>query len=140
MSPSDELAAEIEAAGARLHANVPRVEPYYEGSDIVIAPIFFGSGTRIKIVEAMAYERALVASTIGAEGLGIEPGVHALIADDMDAFAEAVISLAQDPALRAALAARAHALQQQRFAPRTIEHTIAAMVAPDRGDALENAA
>lgn len=129
MSPSDELAAEIAAAGARLHANVPSVEPFYRDCDIVVAPIFFGSGTRIKIVEAMAYERALVASTIGAEGLHVEPGVHALIVDDMVAFADAVVRLARDPALRASLAARARALQQQLFSPRSIEADVAAMVA-----------
>lgn len=132
MSPSEELAREIEVAGAQLHADVPSVEPFYRDCDIVIAPIFFGSGTRIKIIEAMAYERALVASTIGAEGLQIEPGVHALIADDMTAFADAVVRLASDHGLRTSLAARARALQQQLFSPETIQNDVASMVVRPR--------
>ncbi|WP_375401974.1 glycosyltransferase [uncultured Sphingomonas sp.] len=140
MSPSLELRAEIEAAGARLHADVPSVEPFYRDTDIVIAPIDFGSGTRIKIVEAMAYGRAMVASTIGAEGLHIEPGVHALIADEMPDFADAVVRLARDPALRNSLATQPGELQQRFFSPQTIEDNIAAMVAPDRAADLDIAA
>ncbi|WP_174290927.1 glycosyltransferase [Sphingomonas bacterium] len=116
-APGPALRAALARAGIALHANVPSVEPFYQAAQAVICPIFFGGGTRIKLLEAMAYGRAIVSTTLGAEGLDIVPGVHALIADTMPAFAHALIRLAGDLALREALAANARALQQERFAP-----------------------
>ena len=60
--------------GFDVHANVPSLKPFYAGSDVVIAPILFGSGTRIKILEAMAYGRPVVSTSMGAEGLGSSTG------------------------------------------------------------------
>lgn len=128
MLPSAEVAAELRAAGADLHADVLSVEPYYRDCDIVIAPILFGGGTRIKILEAMAYGRAVVSTTIGAEGLEIVPGRDMLIADAMPDFADAVIRLGTDPALRGALAQAARAHQQQRFGPTAMHDAVATMV------------
>ena len=81
----------------RVTGSVPDVRPYIEGAAVFVVPLRVGGGTRLKIYEALAMERPLVSTTIGAEGLPLEPGQHLLIADDPDAFAGAVLSLLADP-------------------------------------------
>jgi glycosyltransferase involved in cell wall biosynthesis len=77
-----------------MHGRVPSVQPFYERAHAVIVPVLFGSGTRLKVIEAMAYRRPVVATSAGAEGLPIDPGVEYLAADEPVAFAEAVRLLA----------------------------------------------
>ena len=60
-------------------------------------PLRIGGGTRIKIYEAMGMERAVVSTTIGAEGLDVVDGEHILLADDPQSFADAVIALLHAP-------------------------------------------
>ncbi len=107
MLPVPEVRALCAEHGLALHTDVPSVAPYYADSDIVLAPILFGSGTRIKILESMAYGRAVVSTSLGAEGLDLVHGQHLLMADSMTAFAQAVIALAHNRPRRLSLAAAA---------------------------------
>ncbi|MDB4881975.1 MAG: hypothetical protein JWL95_741 [Gemmatimonadetes bacterium] len=81
----------------RVTGTVPDVRPFLEEAAVVVVPLRIGGGTRIKIYEAMGMERAVVSTTIGAEGLDVADGRHILLADDAAAFASAVISLLQAP-------------------------------------------
>jgi sugar transferase (PEP-CTERM/EpsH1 system associated) len=81
----------------RVTGSVPDVRPYIESASVFVVPLRVGGGTRLKIYEALAMERPLVSTTIGAEGLPLEDGEHVLIADDASQFAEAVLSLLEDP-------------------------------------------
>jgi sugar transferase (PEP-CTERM/EpsH1 system associated) len=81
----------------RVTGSVPDVRPYMEAAPVFVVPLRVGGGTRLKIFEALAMERALVSTTIGAEGLPLEHGRHALIADSGDEFAGRVIDLLSDP-------------------------------------------
>lgn len=128
MNPTAELRAFTERHGLELHANVPDLQPYYAGCDAVLAPILFGSGTRIKIIEAMAYGRPIVSTALGAEGLGLESGNQMLLADTMDDFADAVIRLGRDPAFAGQLATRARAFQQARYRPAAIQAAMSALI------------
>ncbi len=76
---------------------VPDVRPYPEAASVVVVPLRIGGGTRIKIYEAMGMERAVVSTTIGAEGLDVVDGEHILLADDPQSFADAVIALLRAP-------------------------------------------
>jgi glycosyltransferase involved in cell wall biosynthesis len=78
-----------------LHGRVPELEPLYRRAHVVIVPVLYGSGTRLKVVEAMAYRRPVVSTTLGAEGLPIIPGRDYLVADEPEAFAAAVLLLAE---------------------------------------------
>jgi glycosyltransferase involved in cell wall biosynthesis len=82
------------APGVVLHGRVPSVEPFYQRTHAVIVPVLYGSGTRLKVIEAMAYRRPVVATSAGAEGLPIRPGVHYHEADDPHDFAAALRTLA----------------------------------------------
>lgn len=85
----------------RITGSVPDVRPFMEAAPVFVVPLRVGGGTRLKIFEALAMERALVSTTIGAEGLPLEHGRHALIADSSEDFAQRVVDLLSDP-LRAA--------------------------------------
>jgi glycosyltransferase involved in cell wall biosynthesis len=81
---------------------------------LAVVPLLSGSGTRFKILEAWAAGRAVVSTTLGAEGLDARDGEHLVISDDAETFATAIARLLQDDALRARLgsAGRAHYLDR----------------------------
>jgi polysaccharide biosynthesis protein PslH len=79
---------------------VPSVAEYLEKASVVIVPLRIGGGTRLKIFEAMAMGKALISTSIGAEGLAVENGRDLLLADDATSFADAVILLLRDAAMR----------------------------------------
>ncbi len=89
---------------------VPEIEPYLESAQVYAAGLLSGAGTKLKVVEALAAGRPLVATSVAAEGIEIEHGVHALIADGPDAFAGAVVRLLEDRDLAERLAAAGRAL------------------------------
>jgi glycosyltransferase involved in cell wall biosynthesis len=84
----------VRSQGVVYSGPVPSVRPAYEKAHAAIVPVFEGSGTRLKVVEAMAHGRPVVSTTLGAEGLPVEPGRHYLGADDADGFADALVRLA----------------------------------------------
>jgi glycosyltransferase involved in cell wall biosynthesis len=75
---------------------VPETRPFLETSAISIAPLRFGGGLKGKIGEAMSCALPVVTTSTGIEGVGLEPGVHALVGDDPRSFADAVIRLLRD--------------------------------------------
>jgi glycosyltransferase involved in cell wall biosynthesis len=85
----------IRAAGVTYAGRVPSLESYYARAHAAVVPLFFGSGTRSKVVEAMAYGRPVVSTSLGVEGLPVEEGTHYSGADDEAAFARVLIELAQ---------------------------------------------
>ncbi len=89
---------------------VDDVRPYLERAAVCVVPLRIGGGTRLKIFEAMAMAKAVVSTTVGAEGLPVVDGRHALIADAPGAFADAILSLLRDASRRAAIERAARAL------------------------------
>lgn len=83
-----------------LTGRVEDVRPYIERSAVYIVPIRVGGGTRIKIYEAMGMARAVVSTSIGAEGLPLKDGEEVILADEPDRFADEVIRLVNDDAAR----------------------------------------
>src|SRR5580698_10200260 len=79
---------------------VPSVVDHLRESAVVIVPLLVGGGTRLKIYEAMATGKAVVSTTVGAEGLDVHPGRDIILADDARSFAQAVIMLLRDSQLR----------------------------------------
>lgn len=96
-SPGPAVQAMAEQDRVEVFASVPDVRPYLAASTVAIVPLFLGSGTRLKILEALAAHLPVVSTTFGAEGLDLEPGRDVLLADTAGAFAEAVCSLLECP-------------------------------------------
>jgi glycosyltransferase involved in cell wall biosynthesis len=102
--PSPHTLALADAApGIRVLGSVPDVRPLLAAASVVVVPLRVGSGTRIKILQAMAMGRPVVSTTMGAEGLDARDGEHLLLADDPVAFAAAVTRLLDDEGLRTRL-------------------------------------
>jgi glycosyltransferase involved in cell wall biosynthesis len=87
-----------------------------------------GSGTRIKVLEAFAHRVPVVSTTLGCEGLGVQPGREALVADTPEAFADACIRLATDPALADSIAGRGHERWLDQFQWSQIRADVTALV------------
>jgi glycosyltransferase involved in cell wall biosynthesis len=79
---------------------VPSVIEHLRESSVVIVPLRIGGGTRLKIYEAMAAGKAVVSTSVGAEGLDVHHGRDIILADDAQAFSQAVIMLLRDGELR----------------------------------------
>ena len=79
---------------------VPSVVEHLRESSVVVVPLRIGGGTRLKIYEAMATGKAVVSTTVGAEGLEVHHGEDIMIADGSQVFAQAVIMLLRDRNLR----------------------------------------
>jgi glycosyltransferase involved in cell wall biosynthesis len=78
-------------------------------------PLRVGSGTRLKIFEAMAMGKAVVSTRVGAEGLPVTDGENVLLADEPEEFASAVIRLLRDKALRDKLGTAARRLVAENY-------------------------
>jgi glycosyltransferase involved in cell wall biosynthesis len=100
--------------GATLVGEVEDIRSYLCRAAVVIVPLRIGGGTRIKILEAMATEKIVVSTSIGAEGLEVEHGVHLLLADTPQEFADAVLH-ALDPSDLVEMPLRARALVEARY-------------------------
>lgn len=103
-----------------LTGRVPDVRPLVAASAVSLAPIRVGGGTRLKILEAMAAGTPVVATTKAAEGLGVQPGTHLLIADTPVEFADAVHRLLRDPAGAREMADRAWQFCRDRYDSRAV--------------------
>ncbi|MBI3491888.1 MAG: glycosyltransferase [Acidobacteria bacterium] len=114
-APSAPLRAAVEAAGGRVTGTVPDVRPFVDRASVYVVPLRVGGGTRLKIFEALAMGKAVVSTSVGAEGLPIAPGVHFVQADEPRAFADAVVSLLRDPARRRALGAAGRRLVEEKY-------------------------
>jgi sugar transferase (PEP-CTERM/EpsH1 system associated) len=94
---------------------VDDIRPYLGKAAICVVPLRSGSGTRIKIFEAMAMGKAVVSTTMGAEGLPVQHGENIILADDPADFARQVVQLLRDPQRRAQLGQAARQLVDQHY-------------------------
>ncbi len=113
--PPESVRAACAATGAELHADVADLAPLYASAHVATAPLHFGGGTRLKILEAAARGRAVVSTTLGAEGLDFDPDRHLVLADDPSGFAGALVALLGDAGLRTRLARAARARVEERY-------------------------
>jgi glycosyltransferase involved in cell wall biosynthesis len=100
--------------GIILSGHLEDVRPAVGERAVCVVPILSGGGTRVKILEAMALGTPVVATTKGAEGLGVTHGENILIGDDCAAFARETLRVLHDPDLRARLALNARRLVEAR--------------------------
>jgi glycosyltransferase involved in cell wall biosynthesis len=100
--PLPEIQA-VAAADIVVHGRVEDVRPHYERADLFVAPLRSGGGTRLKLLEAAACGKAIVTTSIGMEGLQLQPGRDVIVADRPAAFAAATADLLLDPDRRRAL-------------------------------------
>lgn len=103
-SPSVELIGEVSD-----------VRPFFSRAAVVVVPLRIGGGTRIKILEALSMGKAVVSTSVGAEGLAVVDGVHLLLADSPQEFARRAIDLLNFPEERRRLGENGRKLAVQRY-------------------------
>lgn len=80
-----------------VEGEVEDASAFYQANDIMIVPLFSGSGIRIKVIEAMAYGKTVISTTLGAEGIGYTRGENLLIADQACEFFEMISVCVEHP-------------------------------------------
>jgi len=95
--------------------NVENGKAFFQQHQVMIVPLWSGSGLRIKIIEGMAYGKAIVSTSIGAEGINYTDRKNILIADNAEDFADAVIKVLSDNALRNHLEANSAEFARHEF-------------------------
>ncbi|HEY4041486.1 MAG TPA: glycosyltransferase family 4 protein [Rhodopila sp.] len=115
--PPASLAEKIRGRGLEvtLTGFVDDIRPFVAAANLYVIPLFVGSGTRIKVFEAMAMGRAVVSTGLGVEGLDVADGSEFVQADGAAGFAEAILRLLADGSMRARIACGARRLVEERF-------------------------
>lgn len=104
---------------------VPDLADLYAQTRVSVCPILWGSGTRLKIVEAAAFGKPIVSTTLGAEGTELEHGREILLADSPQAMADACVRVLTDDALAAGLGQAARAVALTRFDSAAVSRRLA---------------
>ena len=94
---------------------VQDVLPFLHSAAVYVAPLRMGSGTRLKLLQAMAAGCAIVSTHVGAQGLNVTTGKEMLLADDPESFAQATVALLRDSGLRRRLSQAAHELVCEQY-------------------------
>lgn len=98
-----------------LHGRVESVEPWYLQSGMIIVPLLHGSGTRLKVLEAMSFSKAIVSTSKGAEGIDYDDNVHLKTADTAVDFSNTCCQLLLDPAFKEKLGTNARKLVAEKY-------------------------
>ena len=114
-NPPADIQALADVAGVHITGTVEDVRPYVERAAVYIVPLRIGGGSRLKILEAMAMGRAVVSTTVGAEGLDVIHDHHVVLADDPHNFAQSVLRLLDDPERCRKLAMEGRRLVEQCY-------------------------
>lgn len=119
--PSSRLQRELGGRpGVHITGAVDDIRPYLRRATVVVVPLRVGGGTRLKIFEAMSCQKAVVSTTIGAEGLPVISGKHIILCDDRDEFARKVTELLRDSHRRREIASQARQLVQTRYSWKSV--------------------
>jgi glycosyltransferase involved in cell wall biosynthesis len=122
-NPTREVIALGDRPGVEVLGYVPDLTPIFDAARVFVAPLRFGAGMKGKVGHAMISGLPVVATGIGAEGMGIEDGRHLLVADGPQDFADRVVTLLREDALWLSLQEQGRAL---------IEATLSEVAVADR--------
>ncbi|MBA3885406.1 MAG: glycosyltransferase [Acidobacteria bacterium] len=114
-SPTPGIKRLAEQTGIEVTGRVEDVRPHVAAGAVYIVPLRIGGGTRLKIFEAMSMGKAVVSTTVGAEGLPVTSGRDVMIADEPARFAQAVVQLMRDGDTRRRIETEARRLVVDRY-------------------------
>jgi glycosyltransferase involved in cell wall biosynthesis len=109
----------------RVHGFVDDVRPYLQRAEVFLCPITDGGGTKLKILDALAMEKAIVADPIACEGIDVVDGVSVLLASTPEQYVEAVTSLMADAQKRTGMGRAGRALVRDRYSYATLGRKLA---------------
>ena len=117
-------------AGVEIVGRVPDMAGELEPASVALVPVRFGGGTRLKVLEALAWRVPLVCTGVACEGLDVVNGEHALVADDPEGLAEACALLVRNADLRTRLTDAGRTLYLERYLPETADKVVKSLVIP----------
>ena len=126
-NPSARVQKLAERDGIIVTGRVPEIKPYFAEATVFVVPLRIGSGTRLKILEALAMGKAIVSTTVGAEGLDLKDSAEIFIADEPTAFADAVTRLLTDVQLRRRIGENGRSRVEQDYDWRSIGEKLHAL-------------
>lgn len=138
-NPTDEVKA-LAGRGVEVTGYVPETGPYLDAARVSVAPLRYGAGMKGKVGEALGRGIPVVTTTIGAEGMGLTPGQHLLVADTPEAFAQEILRVYRDAALWEQLSQAGRAFIDERYGPETVGKALAEIVERARRGALRSVA
>lgn len=101
--------------GVHVTGPVEDMRPYFSKASVVVVPLRNGGGTRLKILEALAMGKAVVSTSVGAEGLEVQDGEHLILADSPLHFARETVSLLRDGRRRKILGEQGRQLVETHY-------------------------
>jgi glycosyltransferase involved in cell wall biosynthesis len=126
--PAVRRAAERSAVSVEVHGQVPSTEPYFERARLLVVPLRFGGGTRLKILEALARGVPVVSTTLGCEGLGLTHERNVVVADSPEELAAWIDRLLEDDDLCRRLGREGRATVEERYDWRRLGEAFEAVV------------
>ncbi len=94
---------------------VDDVRPYIDRASVYVVPLYMGSGTRLKVVEALSMQIPVVSTSIGCEGIEVNDNEHLIIRDDSREFADAVLNLFEDENMRRNLVENGYEVVKRKY-------------------------
>ena len=137
-NPTPAVQRLAQTPGIEVTGRVDDVRPHVAAGDIYVVPLRIGGGTRLKIFEAMSMSRAVVSTTIGAEGLPVTSGRDIVIADEPALFAESVVRLIRDADTRHRIESAARQLVVGRYDWAAVSRDFEEALAVARGESRVN--
>lgn len=110
----------LQAPGVEVLGWVPRLEPLYRRVRVAVAPLRYGAGMKGKVGEALSLGVPAALTPVAAEGMYIDDGVHAFVAEDPDSLAERVVQLLTDDDVWLGMSWRGRRLIDERFSPQAV--------------------
>ena len=114
-APTPAVTRLADVFGVEVTGRVDDVRPHVAAGEVYIVPLRIGGGTRLKIFEAMSMGKAVVSTTVGAEGLPVTPGRDIVIADGPAPFADAVVRMIRQREMRERIAGDGRRLVVERY-------------------------
>jgi len=116
-NPSPEFIKKYNAVdGVEVLADVDDIRPYIEEAEVYVCPIRHSGGTKLKILDALAMEKAIVAHPVACEGIDVRHEKNVLLAETTEKFVEAIVKLLGDAELRVQLGKNGRQLVEEKYA------------------------
>jgi len=109
------LLKELSHASVIYLGEIPDAAQFLKSLDLMVVPLRSGGGMRLKILEGMAASRAIVSTSIGAEGIQVQSGEHLILEDEKEGFAKACIDILQDQQFRTRLGNSGHKQAEKKY-------------------------
>jgi O-antigen biosynthesis protein len=116
---------DMEAPDVEIIGYVPDTAPYLQSAYISIAPLRYGGGMKGKVGEAMSHGLPVVTTCFGAEGFGLTPGVHLLVVDTPETFADAIVRLLNDSNYHNELGQAGYRFVIEQYSPQAMQTQLA---------------